>query len=79
MTDNGELKITGVSCNGTVTIITIIFFNQKLMLPMKEKKCLEQLYEVNIVVWFTILGFYTVKIFSCNHIGSLWKKFVLIN
>ena len=50
MTDNGELKITGVSCTETVSIITIIFFNQKLMLPIKEKKYLEQLYEVNIVV-----------------------------
>ena len=50
MTDNGELKITGVSGTGTVTIITIIFFNQKLMLLIKEKKYLEQLYEVNIVV-----------------------------
>ena len=56
MTDNGELKITGVSCTGTVTIITIIFFNQKLMLPIKEKKCLEQLYEVMIhfMIWFMI-------------------------
>ena len=57
MTDNGELKRTGVSCTGIVTIITINFFNQKLMLPIKDKKCLEQLYEVNIVVWFTIFGF----------------------
>ena len=50
MTENGELKITGVSCTGTVTIITIIFFNKKFMFPIKEKKYLEQLYEVNIVV-----------------------------